>query len=242
MWQIIKAEIKYNINKDYLYSFFFGVVLILVFQYYYAVVSEAKFNFTALVLLVCGLSVPLGLKISMIKEKRDRLLVLLPCSIRQIGIARMLLFGFYIILVLVTVSVLDYFIIRLFPNIISTSGIHLSTAGIVSVYVAVFYLLMPDIQGYIMKGSTFLHIPTSLIYKVSFFFLVTIGIIFYFPLLVSMTAHTKTHYKDSFLAFCANLHRLFLNSPLWTVCFVAISLILFVLAVLVFEKRKSYVE
>jgi hypothetical protein len=238
MWPLIKAEIKYN--YDFFYFMAWGVFLFGIVQYYYVGVLTRPIDVSAILMLQGGLFFPFLVGIRRSKEKRDRLLVLLPVSIRQLGIARLLLFGFYLVGLFVIVSLLNWLSSILFPHIVSSFTAHLSILGIMTIYTAVFYFLVPDSKGYINKTSTLLNIPVHGILNVFKSILVFGVIICYFLVLAAIHTFTMAYSPGIFYQIFGDLGHRMLKSGTWTMGLIFTGLFLFVLALWLFEKRRSY--
>jgi hypothetical protein len=238
VWQLIKTEIKYN--SDFIYFITWGVFLFGIVQYYYAGVLDRTIDVSAILLLQGGLFFPFIVGLRRRIEKRDRLLVLLPVSIRQLGLARFLLFGFYLVALFVTVSLLNWWSLILFPHIVSSFTAHLSILGIIAIYTAVFYFLVPDSRGYINKTGTLLNIPLHWILNVFKLFLAFGGIICYFLVLGAIQNFTMAYTPGIFYQIFGDLGHRMLKSGTWTMGFIFLGLFLCALAVWVFEKRRSY--
>jgi hypothetical protein len=237
MWQLIKAEIKYN--SDFIHFLVWGVILFFIIQYYYAVVLDVKAFLSALLLLQGGLGVPLVVGIRRSKEKRDRLLVLLPVSIRRIAIARLFISGFYLMVLLILAYVLNFCVSQLYPGTISSFTAHLSIAGITAIYTVVFYFLLVDLKGFINKNHTIFNIPVQGIYNFFKLLLVLAVIIFYFPVTAAIQNFNRDRSMDIYFG---DLVRGMLKSGTWAIGLITFGLLLFVIAFFEFEKRKSYVE
>lgn len=238
MWQLIKAEIKYN--SDFIYFITWGVFLFGIVQYYYAGVLARTIDVSAILLLQGGFFFPFLVGLRRRREKRDRLLVLLPVSIRQLALARLLLFGFYLMGLFVMVSLLNWWSSILFPHIVSSFTAHLSILGITAIYTAVFYFLVPDSKGYIDKTGTLLNIPVHGILNVFKVVLVFGGITCYFLVLGAVQNFTMAYRPGIFYQIFGDLGHRMLKSGTWTMGLIFPGLFLCVLAVWMFEKRRSY--
>jgi hypothetical protein len=237
MWQLIKAEIKYNF--EFIHFLVWGVILFFIVQYYYAVVLDVKAFLSALLLLQGGIFLPIVVGIRRSREKRDRLQVLLPVSIRRIAIARLFIFGFYLIILFILVNVLDFGVSKLFPTTISSFTAYLSIAGITATCTAVFYFLVYDLKGYINKSHTIFNIPVPGIYKFFKMLLVLAVIIFYLPAVAAIQNFNRDRSMDIYFG---DLVRGILKSGTWAIGLITFSLLLSVIALFEFEKRKSYLE
>jgi hypothetical protein len=240
MWPLIKAEIKYN--SDLIYPLLWGVFLFFLIQYYYSYGPDINIDTSAILLLQGGLFLPVVVGIRRSKEKRNRLQVLLPFSIRQIGIARLLIFGFYLALMFVLVSILNFCSARLFPNTVYSFTLHLSTAGMTMIYTVIFYFLIHDLNGYIDRNKPFFKIPVQGIYNFFKLILILVGIAFYFPLIKAIRNFPVVPPPGFFDRYVGTLVYRMVKSTTWAVGLVVFGLLLSVLAVLEFEKCKSYVE
>jgi hypothetical protein len=238
VWQLIKTEIKYN--SDFIYFMAWGIFLFGIVKYYYAGVLGRTIDVSAILLLQGGLFFPFIAGLRRRTEKRDRLLVLLPVSIRRLGMARLLLFGFYLAGLLVISSLLNWWSSILFPHMVSSFTAHLSIFGVTAIYTAVFYFLAPDSRGYIDKTGTFLNIPLHWILNVFKLFLAFGGITCYFLVLGAVQNFTMEYSPDIFYQIFGDLGHRMVKSGTWAMGLIFIGLFLCALAVWVFEKRRSY--
>lgn len=238
MWQLIKTEIKYN--SDFIYFIAWGVFLFGIVQYYYAGVLDKSIDVSAILLLQGGLFFPFMVGLRRRTEKRDRLLVLLPVSIRRLGMARLLLFGFYLVGLLVITFLLNWWSSILFPHIVSSFTAYLSILAIIAIYTAVFYFLAPDSRGYINETGTWLNIPLHWILNVFKLFLAFGGIICYFLVLGAVQYFTMAYSPGIFYRIFGDLGHRMVKSGTWFMGLIFLGLFLWALAVWVFEKRRSY--
>jgi hypothetical protein len=238
MWRLVKAEIKYN--ADFIYPLAWGVCFFFINQYYYAYVALTDIDISSMLVLQGGLFLPLVAAIRRGREKRDRMQVLLPLSIRRISAARVMVFVFYLLVVLVSAIVLNYLSLRLFPNIISPYNAYLCLAAVTLIYSVVFHIIVPDLKGCAPPGGRFLFIPVRKMFYLSRLVLGIAAGLFYLPLMAAIQNFSGTRGGEIPFGFAGKLTTRMLHSGTWTAGLALLALALALTGVWLFEVRRSY--
>ena len=244
MWQMIKEELRYNL--DLFIGFFMFYLLLACFLYLlgtgYLGQERIGADWIAYFILGAGIFLPFNIKLRWHREKRDRIHQMLPFSQRRISIARF--FVFFVLLMAILLGSLALFGMfhRLVPNM-STSFLSIfAMTGFALVFNAIYYFLVPDLKGYAATDNKFLAIPVCVLYKVFRVFCICTGIVVGLFAFLLVQIGENFHSRGNFGRLMANLYKGIFQSPFWTIVFLAFSLFLFFLAILIFENRKSYVE
>ncbi len=244
MWQVIKEELRYNL--DIFIGFFSLYLIFFCFLYLlgtgYLGQDRIGADWIAYFVLGAGIFLPFNIKLRWHREKRDRIHRMLPFSLRQISIARFFVF-FVGLMAIVLGSLALYSLFHsLVPNT-STSLLSIfAMTGFVMIFNAIYYFLVPDLKGYSANDNKFLAIPVSVIYKVLRVFFICIGsVVGLFAFLITQIGE-DFHDRGGLNRLMVNLYKGIFQSPFWTIVFLAFSFLLFFLAILVFENRRSYVE
>jgi len=241
---VIKEELRYN--QDLFIGFFMFYLVLACFLYFlgtgYLGQERIGADWIAYFILGAGIFLPLNIKLRWHREKRDRIHQMLPLSMRRISIARF--FVFFVGLMAIMLASLALY--GMFHSLVpSTSTSFLSIfamTGFALVFNAIYYFLVPDLKGYTATDTKFLAIPFCVLYKVFRFIFICIGIVVGLFAFLLVQIGENFHGRGNFDRLMVNLYKGIFQSPFWTIIFLAFSLFLFFLAILLFENRKSYVE
>lgn len=240
MWQLVKAEIRYN--SDFIYPLAWGLVIFALGQYYLSMYSERQAYVIGTLLLNGSLFLTIFLGVRRTREKRDRLLMLLPVSARQVSLARLFTFGFYIAGMVVLATVLNYGVRMMAPRDYVGGVTIVSLASIALIYIAVYYFLAADIKGYTDKNRQFLNMSVPAMTDVMKMVLVFLGILCFLLLSAAIVNIQNGRFpNDLDKVFGTLIHDMILTWP-WAVGFLAAALVLSLLGIRTFEKRRSYVQ
>lgn len=233
MWQLVKAEIKYN--SDFIYPLVWGVSLFIFIKYYFAVLLDRDLYLTALLLWQACLFFPIALAVKRGKERRDRLWVTLPVSLSRVAAARLICYGFYLAGMLLVSLVLNWCVWKWLPNTIFSLNCHLAITGMGIIYTALFFFLVPDL---LKTGRPWLRG----IYRLFVGLLVIAAIMLYIPIVVTIQEFAPFRPHGLFRRLFGDLFYRMLTSPAWAALLIGSGLVLCLLAALLFVKRKTYVD
>jgi len=244
VWQMIKEELRYNL--DLFIGFFMFYLLLACFLYLlgtgYLGQERIGADWIAYFILGAGIFLPFNIKLRWHREKRDRIHQMLPLSMRRISMARFFVFFIGLMAIMLASLALFFLFHSLVPNT-STSLLSIfAMTGFALVFNAIYYFLVPDLKGYAATDNKFLAIPVHVLYKAFRVFCICIGIVVGLFAFLLVQIGENFHSRGNFGRLMANLYKGVFQSLFWTIVFLAFSLFLFFLAILIFENRKSYVE
>ena len=244
MWQVIKEELRYN--HDLFIVFFVFYLLLACFLYLlgtgYLGQDRVGADWIAYFILGTGIFLPINIKSRWHREKRDRIHQMLPLSLRRISMARVFVFFVGLMAILLASLALFFLFHSLVPNT-STSFLSIfAMTGFTLVFNAIYFFLVPDLKGYTATDNKFLAIPVHVLYKVFRVFCICIGSVVGLFAFLLVQIGEDFHGRGNFDRLMVNLYKGIFQSPFWTIVFLAFSLLLFFLAILLFENRMSYVE
>ena len=244
MWQMIKEELRYNL--DIFIGFVSIYLLFACFLYLlgtgYLGQDRVGADWIAYFILSAGIFLPLNIKLRWHREKRDRIHQMLPLSLRRISMARVFVFFVGLMAILLASLALFFLFHSLVPNT-STSFLSIfAMTGFTLVFNAIYFFLVPDLKGYTATDNKFLAIPVHVLYKVFRVFCICIGSVVGLFAFLLVQIGEDFHGRGNFDRLMVNLYKGIFQSPFWTIVFLAFSLLLFFLAILLFENRMSYVE
>jgi len=241
---MIKEELRYNF--DLFIGFFMFYLLLACFLYLlgtgYLGQERIGADWIAYFILGASIFLSLNIKLRWHREKRDRIHRMLPLSLRRISIARVFVFFVGLMAILFASLALYSLFHSLVPNT-STSFLSIfAMTGFTLVFNAIYFFLVPDLKGYTAADNKFLAIPVHILYKVFRVFFICIGSVVGLFAFLLVQIGEDFHGRGNFDRLMVNLYKGIFQSPFWTIVFLAFSLFLFFLAVLIFENRRSYVE
>jgi len=244
VWQMIKEELRYNL--DLYIGFFMFYLLLACFLYFlgtgYLGQERMGADWIAYFILGAGIFLPFNIKLRWHREKRDRCHQMLPLSLRRISIARF--FVFFIGLMAIVLASLALFILfhSLVPNTATSFLSIFAMTGFALIFNAIYYFLVPDLKGYTATDNKFLAVPVHVLYKVFRVFFICTGIVVGLIAFLLVQIGEDFPGRGNLSRLMVNLYKGIFQSPFWTIVLLAFSFFLFILAILLFENRRSYVE
>ena len=244
MWQVIKEELRYN--HDLFIGFFVFYLLLACFLYLlgtgYLGQERMGADWIAYFILGMGIFLPFNIKLRWHREKRDRIHQLLPISLRRISIARVFVFFVGLMAILLGSLALFGLFHSLVPNT-STSFLSIfAMTGFSLIFNAIYLFLVPDLKGYTATDNKLLTVPVHVLYKAFRVLFIFTGVVVGLSAFLLVQIGEDLHGRGNFNRLMVNLYKGIFQSPFWTIVFLAFSLFLFFLAILLFENRRSYVE
>ena len=244
MWSLIKGELRYNL--DLCFGFFLFYVVLAVFLYImgsgYLGQERLGADWIAYFILGVGIFFPLNIKLRWLREKRDRIHVMVPVSLHLISTARF--FVFLLVMGGIVLCSLALFAMfhSLVPDTSTTFLSILAVTGFTMVINAVYFFLVPDLRGYVDVDTKISLVPLPVVYKAFRIFFICLGILVAFFAFLIIQIGEKFYGRGGFGGLLASLYKGIFQSWIWTVGFLAFGFCLFYFAVYLFEKRRSYVE
>ena len=229
MWRIIKAEL----SLYYLYSLPFVVILTVWFAIAISIWGSDRIETDMSGVMVLALSMTaitmLFMLVDKIKTKQARFYATLPVSVRDIGVAKYIV---SVVFWLITTVILTTTLVAIRPDAFQ-EGLFIRFLGFngVLLYFNATYLMSRDLAYCLLGAKKRLGIRVESVPYIAFP-LINFLLLLYFAILPLPYFGVNAPYRDSVVDF--------LFEPTGAVLLNAVGLLLTVVGILVFKRRKAY--
>lgn len=237
MWRIVRAEIVYN-NSVYLFIFVVSLLSFLVLHNWTAIIGEVPANMN---IGYISLSHMFFFFVGTIfnslwwKEKLYRRYLLIPISVWQIGIVRLILFIIFwfgiVMLFFIYTQISDYFAVDSLTllSLCSQSGMVLVVFSLIFIWT--------DLRNLFSNHRTLLGVPRRKLFGIGALIFVSF---FCFIAMAGIVHNYQTHDRFGHITF--NFWQWIYRTNSGVSFFIFLGLGLSVLSIATFVRRKSYLE